>query len=516
MSLIVSPPPITLLNGTIADATQVMADLLATINQVNANAAHSGNNSDITQLSGLTTPITPAQGGSIVFSGGVSAGTASTQTCATTTPINFTFTQGYGLIVQAGVTNSGPLNLAVAGTAGVNVKKYNSAGVEMDLVSGDWVTGNVYYLGIDGINYILANPTTNSSGSLHGIPAGGTTGQVLTKNSNADYDASWQTLTGGGAPTGASAFTGVFQSGQHAFAYGTLLTVAHGLGKAPDMLYATLVCQTNDGGYAAGAQIPIVTDAVAGASATGRALYADASNVYFLHNTQHANGDLIGTGTFAAGGPTPGVYNINAANWKIQFLAVSVGGGLASPSSLIPLGKGSVDTSNSTALLDLRTFVANDTYERIIIEIDNIVTTGGSGTSNIYFEWAQQGTANSASSYGQLSDIGIGVGSANFNQAPTSVCKILQTSGDNLADGKATMKLYGFCSTTVKKWQSLFFQAFGYDDNATVASRVMATGFNEIWGNGGDDSKVTDGLKFFTAGFTKATFNFQVFGLKAQ
>lgn len=32
----------------------------------------------------------------------------------------------------------------------------------------------------------------------HGIPAGGTTGQVLTKDSDADYDASWQDAQGGG------------------------------------------------------------------------------------------------------------------------------------------------------------------------------------------------------------------------------------------------------------------------------------------------------------------------------
>jgi hypothetical protein len=32
-----------------------------------------------------------------------------------------------------------------------------------------------------------------------GVPAGGTTGQVLAKNSGSDYDTSWQTPPGGGA-----------------------------------------------------------------------------------------------------------------------------------------------------------------------------------------------------------------------------------------------------------------------------------------------------------------------------
>ena len=55
--------PFTLINGTTADATQVMADFLSLQNDVNANAAHNGANSDITSLSGLTTPLSVAQGG---------------------------------------------------------------------------------------------------------------------------------------------------------------------------------------------------------------------------------------------------------------------------------------------------------------------------------------------------------------------------------------------------------------------------------------------------------------------
>lgn len=36
-----------------------------------------------------------------------------------------------------------------------------------------------------------ATPIDINTGSSHGIPSGGTTGQVLTKNSNTDYDVSW-------------------------------------------------------------------------------------------------------------------------------------------------------------------------------------------------------------------------------------------------------------------------------------------------------------------------------------
>ena len=60
---IISPLPNTLTNGTTADATQVMADLNQIVNNVNANAAANGANSDITSLSGLSTPLSVSQGG---------------------------------------------------------------------------------------------------------------------------------------------------------------------------------------------------------------------------------------------------------------------------------------------------------------------------------------------------------------------------------------------------------------------------------------------------------------------
>lgn len=56
--------PYTLQNGTTADATQVMADFLQIQNDVNTFAAHNGANSDITSLTGLTTPLGTGFGGS--------------------------------------------------------------------------------------------------------------------------------------------------------------------------------------------------------------------------------------------------------------------------------------------------------------------------------------------------------------------------------------------------------------------------------------------------------------------
>lgn len=59
--------PFNLTNGTVADATQVMANFNAILTCLSTSAASSGSNSDITALSGLTTPITPAQGGAVAF-----------------------------------------------------------------------------------------------------------------------------------------------------------------------------------------------------------------------------------------------------------------------------------------------------------------------------------------------------------------------------------------------------------------------------------------------------------------
>ena len=53
----------TLTNGTTADANQVMSNFNTIRNCANTTAAGSGANSDITSLTGLTTPLSTAQGG---------------------------------------------------------------------------------------------------------------------------------------------------------------------------------------------------------------------------------------------------------------------------------------------------------------------------------------------------------------------------------------------------------------------------------------------------------------------
>lgn len=63
MAVIVPSLPNNLTNGTTADATQVMANFNAIVSSVNSNAANSGVNTNISQITGLTSPLSPNQGG---------------------------------------------------------------------------------------------------------------------------------------------------------------------------------------------------------------------------------------------------------------------------------------------------------------------------------------------------------------------------------------------------------------------------------------------------------------------
>lgn len=64
-----------------------------------------------------------------------------------------------------------------------------------------------------GANIMFADGTTQST-APHDLPIGGTTGQVLTKNSATNYDASWATASGGGGVNvqtfGSSSSSGTF------------------------------------------------------------------------------------------------------------------------------------------------------------------------------------------------------------------------------------------------------------------------------------------------------------------
>lgn len=106
--------PFNLLNGTTADASQVMANYNAILACLANSTAESGANSSITALLGLTTPLAPNEGGSTTFiATSASTGAANAQIVGSSLPSNFNLTTNYTVVFVAGYTNTGPMTLLV-------------------------------------------------------------------------------------------------------------------------------------------------------------------------------------------------------------------------------------------------------------------------------------------------------------------------------------------------------------------------------------------------------------------
>lgn len=109
--------PVILQNGTIADATQVMADFYQIQNDVNANAAHNGANSDITSLAGLTTPLPISEGGT----GGSTQATALANLGAANSGVNTNITSLTGLTTPLAVSEGGTAGTSASATTANNI-----------------------------------------------------------------------------------------------------------------------------------------------------------------------------------------------------------------------------------------------------------------------------------------------------------------------------------------------------------------------------------------------------------
>src|SRR3974390_783361 len=150
-----TPLPFQLQNGQVADATQVMANYNFIISCL-ANAAAAGNNFDITSLSGLTTPISPALGGTSAFiSSSASTGTANAQVVSATLP-TYVQTVLTKVIFVAGFTNTAAMTLKVGTTSMLNVFRRTTAGIEA-LAGGEVIAGAVTEVTYDGTQYQLVN-----------------------------------------------------------------------------------------------------------------------------------------------------------------------------------------------------------------------------------------------------------------------------------------------------------------------------------------------------------------------
>lgn len=158
---IVPSLPYNLTNGTIADANQVMANFNQIVSSTNTNAATAGANTNITALLGLTTPLSPASGGSSVYTGGTSGGSANAQTVLSPTPTGYTVAVGRTVIFIAGFTNSGPTTLNVNSTGALNIFQKTTSGISA-LVGGEIVAGQVTVVNYDGTQYQLIDAAPQS------------------------------------------------------------------------------------------------------------------------------------------------------------------------------------------------------------------------------------------------------------------------------------------------------------------------------------------------------------------
>lgn len=147
--------PFNLQNNTVADATQVMANYNALLSCF-SNAAASGVNSDITALTAISTPFTPTQGGTPVFVGGTSTGTANAQIVGATTPVSFSLTAGNQVTFYAGFTNTGPMTLNVAATGATNVYRRTQLGISAT-VGGELIAGHAVTAIYDGTEFQIVS-----------------------------------------------------------------------------------------------------------------------------------------------------------------------------------------------------------------------------------------------------------------------------------------------------------------------------------------------------------------------
>jgi hypothetical protein len=185
--------PFNLTNGTTADASQVMANYNALTACMLNNLAASGANNDVTSLSGLTTPLSPAQGGSSGFTGGTSVGTNAIT--ATASPAGFSLTANYKIVFIAGGSNTGATTLNVSGTGVKNLYRPTPQGA-VPTVGGEIVTGQIVEAVYDGTEYqMISRPALDhvpgeifDYGGAAGCPAG-------------SFEANAQTVTTTSYPT---------------------------------------------------------------------------------------------------------------------------------------------------------------------------------------------------------------------------------------------------------------------------------------------------------------------------
>lgn len=113
------------------------------------------------------------------------------------------------------------------------------------------------------------------------------------------------------ANTGPSKFTSTDQT----ITSGNKLTIAHGLGAAPNLIQTYLVCQTGEVGFSAG-EVVFWNNGISSGlgNSTGVSIWADATNIYVRYGSNTSAFAIIDDNSGA-------VNNLTNGNWKFRVMA---------------------------------------------------------------------------------------------------------------------------------------------------------------------------------------------------
>lgn len=177
-AIITGSIPNTFTPGTTISSAQMNANFQYIITQANANAAKNGVNSSITALSALTTPLTPSQGGTAIYVGPVTGGTANAITVSAVTPVGFSLTYGSTIRFTAIAANTGPTTLAVNGLAAAPVLKSFAGSNPLVLAGGELQPFQIIEAFYDGGSFHIISRTGEQYGGygvLSSLAAAATT-----------------------------------------------------------------------------------------------------------------------------------------------------------------------------------------------------------------------------------------------------------------------------------------------------------------------------------------------------
>lgn len=428
--------PFNLQNNITADATQVMANYNALVTCL-TNAAHSGANSDITSLTGLTTPLVYTAGGSSAYIGSTSTGSANAQVVATPTPIGFSLTAGFRIVFIAGFTNSGATTLNVNSTGATNVYR-TSPGGPVALAGGEIVAGNLVEAFYDGTQYEILTSTGPSGGvgTQTSIASASPTDLSLAVNHNALITG---TATINSFSSNASTVFPLYW-----LKFNAALTLTY---NATSMI------------------LPGTGNITTAANDTAVAMYLGSGN-WQIVMYQRANGTAVVNPTPLCGAVGLKIFN-NAAtpNTSIDYSADSVV--MINPTGNVPVYRtavsGTIVTTSTNVINGIDAARANSTWYNIYL-MDNGSTTGGYASTSAtgsfgttpsgYTFYCRLGTMRTDSSgnfyrtlqYGSVTQYTV-VTSSNVAQLPVLATGIANTYSDTTPT-LGTVTLSGFVPPT--------------------------------------------------------------------